>query len=205
MALFPLFVELDGLDILIVGGGQVAKRKALSLAEYGALVRLVAPKFCAELEEDGRFRLTRRDFLESDLEGAALVISATGDRELNRCVSLLCRERGLPVNVVDEPADCSFIFPALLRRGALSAGITTGGTSPTAAAWARDRLDEALPQGMESMLDWLGARRGEIKRRVPDITRRSGLFARLFALCRSLGRAPDEAEFAAFMEAEDER
>ena len=193
MALFPLFVELDGLDILIVGGGQVAKRKALSLAEYGALVRLVAPKFCRELEEDGRFRLTRRGFLESDLEGASLVISATGDRELNRCVSLLCRERGLPVNVVDEPADCSFIFPALLRRGALSAGITTGG------------LDEALPQGMESMLDWLGARRGEIKRRVPDITRRSGLFARLFALCRSLGRAPDEAEFAAFMEAEDER
>ena len=130
MALFPLFVELDGLDILIVGGGQVAKRKALSLAEYGALVRLVAPKFCRELEEDGSFRLTRRGFLESDLEGASLVISATGDRELNRCVSLLCRERGLPVNVVDEPADCSFIFPALLRRGALSAGITTGGVQP---------------------------------------------------------------------------
>ena len=78
MALFPLFVELDGLDILIVGGGQVAKRKALSLAEYGALVRLVAPKFCRELEEDGRFRLTRRGFLESDLEGASYPPPETG-------------------------------------------------------------------------------------------------------------------------------
>lgn len=205
MALFPLFVELDGLDILIVGGGQVAKRKALSLAEYGALVRLVAPKFCRELEEDGRFRLTRRGFLESDLEGASLVISATGDRELNRCVSLLCRERGLPVNVVDEPADCSFIFPALLRRGSLSAGVTTGGASPTAAAWARDRLDEALPEGLEDILEWLQAVRGRVKELVPDISRRSGLFARLFELCRERGRALDEAEFEAFLEAEDER
>lgn len=205
MALFPLFVELDGLDILIVGGGQVAKRKALSLAEYGALVRLVAPKFCRELEEDGRFRLTRRGFLESDLEGASLVISATGDRELNRCVSLLCRERGLPVNVVDEPADCSFIFPALLRRGSLSAGVTTGGASPTAAAWARDRLAEALPEGFEDMLTALGEARPLVKERFPDISRRGGVFARLFGLCLRLGRAPDEAELAAFLEAEDER
>ena len=205
MALFPLFVELDGLDILIVGGGQVAKRKALSLAEYGALVRLVAPKFCRELEEDGRFRLTRRGFLESDLEGASLVISATGDRELNRCVSLLCRERGLPVNVVDEPADCSFIFPALLRRGSLSAGVTTGGASPTAAAWARDRLAEALPEGFEDMLTALDEARPLVKERFPDISRRGGVFARLFGLCLRLGRAPDEAELAAFLEAEDER
>ena len=137
--------------------------------------------------------------------GVASVVSDGGDVGLSMCVELGVHDGALPVKGVDEHADCSLIFPALRRGGALSAGITTGGTSPTAAAWARDRLDEALPQGMESMLDWLGARRGEIKRRVPDITRRSGLFARLFALCRSLGRAPAEAECAACTEAEDER
>ena len=205
MALFPLFIELSGRRALIVGGGRLALHKARMLLPYGAELTAVAPEFCPELEAMEGLTLVRRAFEPRDVEGAEIVIAATDERDVNRAVSALCRERGIPVNVVDELAECSFVFPALLRRGALSAGITTGGVSPTAAAWARDRLDEALPQGMESMLDWLGARRGEIKRRVPDITRRSGLFARLFALCRSLGRAPDEAEFAAFMEAEDER
>lgn len=205
MALFPLFIELDGLDILIVGGGRVAGRKAVSLADYGAAIRLVAPEFCPELELDPRFRLLRRCFEDSDIDNAGLVIAATSDRELNRRISLLCRERGIPVNVVDEPDDCSFIFPALLRRGALSAGVTTGGASPTAAAWARDRLDEALPDGLEEMLDWLRTVRPLVKGRFPDIEKRSGLFARLFGLCRELGRAPGEEELAAFLEAEDER
>lgn len=205
MALFPLFIELEGMDVLIIGGGRVALRKAESLAAYGARVRLVAPEFCTELGSGGRFPLSRRGFEDADVEGAGLVIAATGDRELNRRVSLLCRGRGIPVNVVDEPADCSFIFPALLRRGALSAGVTTGGASPTAAALARDRLDEALPEGLEGMLEWLQAVRGRVKERVPDISRRSGLFARLFELCRERGRALDEAEFEAFLEAEDER
>ena len=65
MALFPLFIELEGVDVLIVGGGHVALRKAQGLAGYGALVRLVAPVFCPELEADGRFALTRRGFAYS--------------------------------------------------------------------------------------------------------------------------------------------
>lgn len=205
MALFPLFIELDDADVLIVGGGRVALRKALSLADYGARVRLVAPEFCPELEGDQRFELHRRGFEDADIEGARLVVAATGDRALNSRVSALCRERGVPVNVVDYPGECSFIFPALLRRGSLSAGVTTGGASPTAAAWARDRLAEALPEGFEDMLTALGEARPLVKERFPDISRRGGVFARLFGLCLRLGRAPDEAELAAFLEAEDER
>ena len=93
----------------------------------------------------------------------------------------------------------------MARRGALSAGVTTGGASPTAAAWARDRLAEALPEGFEDMLTALGEARPLVKERFPDISRRGGAFARLFGLCLRLGRAPDEAELAAFLEAEDER
>lgn len=129
MALFPLFIELDDADVLIVGGGRVALRKALSLADYGARVRLAAPEFCPELEADQRFELLRRGFEDADIEGARLVVAATGDRALNSRVSALCRERRVPVNVVDYPGECSFIFPALLRRGSLSAGVTTGGAS----------------------------------------------------------------------------
>ena len=112
MALFPLFIELDDADVLIVGGGRVALRKALSLADYGARVRLAAPEFCPELEADQRFELLRRGFEDADIEGARLVVAATGDRALNSRVSALCRERGVPVNVVDYPGECSFIFPA---------------------------------------------------------------------------------------------
>ena len=128
MALFPLFIELSGRRALIVGGGRLALHKARMLLPYGAELTAVAPEFCPELEAMEGLTLTRRAFEPRDVEGAEIVIAATDERDVNRAVSALCRERGIPVNVVDELAECSFVFPALLRRGALSAGAAASAT-----------------------------------------------------------------------------
>lgn len=202
MALFPLFIELSGRRVLIVGGGRLALHKAKMLLPYGAELTAVAPEFCKELEAMDGLTLTRRAFEPGDVEGAEIVISATDERDVNRAVSALCRERGIPVNVVDELAECSFVFPALLRRGTLSAGVTTDGCSPTAAAWARDRLDEALPEGFEDIVAWLGSLRTELKARIPEQRRRSALFRRLFELAMERGGPLSREELEAELEAE---
>lgn len=202
MALFPLFIELSGRRVLIVGGGRLALHKAKMLSPYGAELTAVAPKFCTELEAIEGLTLTRRAFEPGDVEGAEIVIAATDERDVNRTVSALCRERGIPVNVVDELSECSFVFPALLRRGALSAGVTTAGCSPTAAAWARDRLDEALPEGFEGIVAWLGSLRTELKARIPEQRRRSALFRRLFELAMERGGPLSREELEAELEAQ---
>ena len=202
MALFPLFIELSGRRVLIVGGGRLALHKAKMLSPYGAELTAVAPEFCTELEAIEGLTLTRRAFEPGDVEGAEIVIAATDERDVNRTVSALCRERGIPVNVVDELSECSFVFPALLRRRALSAGVTTAGCSPTAAAWARDRLDEALPEGFEDVVAWLGSLRPELKARIPEQRRRSALFRRLFELAMERGGPLSREELEAELEAE---
>lgn len=202
MALFPLFIELSGRRVLIVGGGRLALHKAKMLSPYGAELTAVAPEFCTELEAIEGLTLTRRAFEPGDVEGAEIVIAATDERDVNRTVSALCRERGIPVNVVDELSECSFVFPALLRRGALSAGVTTAGCSPTAAAWARDLLDEALPEGFEDVVAWLGSLRMELKARIPEQRRRSVLFRRLFELAMERGGPLSREELEAELEAE---
>ena len=172
------------------------------LLPYGTELTAVAPEFCTELEAIEGLTLTRRAFEPGDVEGAEIVIAATDERDVNRTVSALCRERGIPVNVVDELSECSFVFPALLRRGALSAGVTTAGCSPTAAAWARDRLDEALPEGFEDIVAWLGSLRPELKARIPEQRRRSALFRRLFELAMERGGPLSREELEAELEAE---
>lgn len=201
MAYFPLFVELQGRRALIVGGGRLALHKAEKLLPYGAELCAVAPEFCPELEALPGVELRRRAFEPRDLEGAFLAIAATDDRAVNSAVAAACRERGIPVNVVDELAECGFVFPALLRRGALSAGVTTAGCSPVAAAWARDRLDEALPEGFEDILAWLGALRPQLKARIPGQKRRSQVFRRLFNRAMEQGRPLTPPELEAELEA----
>ena len=130
MAYFPLFVELAGRRVLVVGGGRVALRKVEKLLPYEPEVVVVAPEIRPELENLQGVTLVRRSFFPDLLSGAALVIAAAGDTGVNHEVSALCREQGIPVNVVDDPAACTFFFPALVKRGPLSVGISTGGAAP---------------------------------------------------------------------------
>ena len=195
MAYFPFFVDLSGSRGLIVGGGAVALRKVQKLLPYGPELTVVAPGLRREFEELEGLELARRPFDEGDLEGRAFVVAATGDRQVNHRVAELCKARRIPVTVADSREDSSFLFPALLRRGALSVGVSAGGASPAAAAWARDRFAQAVPERLEDILQFLEHAREPVRQAVPDGETRRRLLMALASDCMEAGRPLTEEEF----------
>ena len=195
MAYFPFFVDLSGSRGLIVGGGAVALRKVQKLLPYGPELTVVAPELRREFEELEGLELARRPFDEGDLEGRAFVVAATGDRQVNHRVAELCKARRIPVNVADSREDSSFLFPALLRRGALSVGVSAGGASPAAAAWARDRFAQTVPARLEDILQFLEHAREPVRQAVPDGETRRRLLMALASDCMEAGRPLTEEEF----------
>ena len=193
MAYFPFFVDLSGQRGLIVGGGTVALRKAEKLLPYGPALTVVAPEPVSELAALP-VELTRREFQPEDLDRADFVIAATDNEEENHRISALCQERKIPVNVVDDKEACSFLFPALVRRGNLSVGVSTGGSSPTAAIWLKEQIEGLLPEQTEEILTWLEAQRPPLKERLPNQRARAARFARLVAACLERGRPLTEEE-----------
>ena len=165
---FPIFVELEGRECLVVGAGPVAKRKARALEEFGARVTLVAPEL-------------NHSFTESDLDGKTLVVAATDDEAVNARVSALCRARHVPVNVVDDPAKCTFLFPAIARKGPLVAAFSSGGTVPVAAQMMRDAFAPTLTDEFAAAAERLGAERAKIKARFPDPVARREYYRRELA------------------------
>ena len=188
MGYFPFFVELTGSAGLIVGGGAVAVRKVEKLLPYGPRLTVVAPELDEALRSIPGLQLERRVFAPGDLEGVAFVVAAAGDTETNHEVARLCRERSIPVNVVDDKQACTFLFPALVKRGELSVGISTGGSSPTAAVWLKEEIEGLLPDGLEDILSWLESMRPELKAQVPESVRRAALFRELFCAGLAAGR-----------------
>ena len=194
MAYFPFFVDLEGKHGLIVGGGAVALRKAQKLLPYGPRLTVVAPKLKAEFRELHGVELLHRPFAETDLDGCAFAVAATDDRALNHCVAELCGQQRIPVNVADSREDSTCLFPALLRRGELSVGVSASGAAPAAAAWTRDRFDQILPDRLEDILQYLENIRELLRQAVPDGETRRRLLAVLAADCMEAGRPLTEEE-----------
>lgn len=188
MAFFPFFVDLSGRRGLVAGGGAVALRKARKLLPYGPRLIVAAPELRAEFWELEGAEVLQRPFEEADLDGCDFAVAATGDREVNRRVAALCGERRIPVNVADSREESTFLFPALLRRGALSAGISASGTAPAAAACLRDRFARVLPENVEEILQYLEDLREPLRRTVPDGETRRRFLAALAAECMEAGR-----------------
>ncbi|MFW6189144.1 MAG: precorrin-2 dehydrogenase/sirohydrochlorin ferrochelatase family protein [Planctomycetota bacterium] len=162
-ALYPMFAELAGRGVLVVGGGSVAARKVRRLLETGARVTVVAPAVCdqvAELARDGALVLHKRTYEEQDLEGVWLVVTATDDEELNRTVSEAAVDRRIFCNVVDQPHLCTFQVPALVRRGMLQVAVSTAGASPALAKRLRRELEERFgPEYAQLLVSLLELRR----------------------------------------------
>ena len=134
MDYLPIFMNLRGQRCLVVGGGAVAARKASLLLKAGAQVRVVAPRLTAVIQalESAitEVELIRVPFNPRHLDGCALVVAATDRQAVNRRVHALAVARGMPVNVVDQPALCSFIFPAIVDRAPLIIAVSSGGVAP---------------------------------------------------------------------------
>lgn len=195
MAYFPFFVDLSGRRGLIIGGGAVALRKVQKLLPYGPRLTIVAPEIRPEFRELEQVDLCRRPFAVADLNGCDFAVAATDDRQLNHRVAELCGQRRIPVNVADSREDSTFLFPALLRRGELSVGVSASGAAPAAAAFVRDRFAQVLPDGLDGILEFLDQIREPVRQVVPDGKVRKKLLASLAADCMEAGRPLTEEEF----------
>jgi precorrin-2 dehydrogenase/sirohydrochlorin ferrochelatase len=140
---YPVFLELHGRPVLVVGAGKVALRKTRGLVDAGAKVTVVAPACLAEFESLP-VRLVRRGFRASDVRGAALVFAATDDRRVNRRVGRAAQVAGVLGNIADSAEECDFVVPARVERGDVHIAISTGGKSPRVSAALRQKLDEIL-------------------------------------------------------------
>jgi precorrin-2 dehydrogenase/sirohydrochlorin ferrochelatase len=162
---YPILVDLKGKKVLVVGGGNVARRKIGSLLAHGALVEVIAKELdpqVASWVEDGLIKHACQDFSESPLESFFMVIAATNDASLNRQVSRKAQEHGLLVNVVDQPSDCNFILPSVLRRGDFVVAVSSSGKSPAFARKTREDLERQFGDEIESFLILMGRLREEV-------------------------------------------
>ena len=187
MAYFPFFVELAGASGLVAGGGKVALRKVEKLLPYGPRLTVIAPRIDEKILAMPGVVCFRRAFEPADLEGKDFAVAAAGDREVNHRISRLCRERKIPVNVVDDKEASSFLFPSLIKRGELSVGISTGGSSPSAAIYLKERFAEAVPKNLPEILDFLAGERANIRQAVSCGGRREALMKELFWACMEQG------------------
>ena len=182
MIYFPAFFDLDGQHVLIVGGGEVALRKAALLERCGALITVVAPHIVPELLQraaGGALTLAVREFVPADLDGMRLVIVATSRRAVNRWIANLSESRNIPVNVVDDAEASRFIVPAVIDRDPVLVAISTGGASPVLARRLRERLEALIPAKIGEFASWLETLRAAVKRKVRDTGERRRFFESL--------------------------
>ena len=142
--------EIEGARVVLVGGGNIALHKAQRLAPFGVQLIVCAHEVLPELKALAHAVYT--EYAPKLLDGASFAIAATDDRALNACVCADCRARHIPVNCVDDKENCDFFFPALIVRGEVSIGVSTGGASPLLAALLRDRIARALPENLEEIV-----------------------------------------------------
>jgi len=153
---YPVVLDLTGRPCLVVGGGAIALRKVSALVEAGARVTVVSPSLTPallRLAAEAPLRWRPREYAQGDAAGFTLVMVATDDRAVNAAVAAECRERGIWVNCADDPARCDFILPSVLRRGAVTVAVSTGGQSPTLARLLREDLDALLPWDVAALTD----------------------------------------------------
>lgn len=179
MAHFPIFINLQDRPCLVVGAGAVAARKIAQLLEHGAQVCVVAPQAVEQVTlwaDQGSLTFLTRPFTETDLDGRFIVVAATNDRAVNAAVFRAAEKRRILCNVVDDPEICSFIYPAIVKRGDLQIAISTSGAFPALAKSLKTEIDELLAEECTQYIDILAQVRVEAMRQVADPEARKKLY-----------------------------
>lgn len=179
MKYYPVFLNLDGKKVVVVGGGRVAQRKVSALIKAGAFVEVVSPKITRGLgayEKRGQLRHRRKKYESGDLKGAFLVIAATSSKETN---TLVDRDSEQLINVVDTPAEGNFIVPSVVRRGLLTIAISTGGSSPALSKAIRKELEKHYGPEFARYLRFVEKIRREAMSRMTDDRERERFLKKL--------------------------
>lgn len=183
MNTFPLFFKLTNQPVLIVGGGEVAQRKADLLSRAGACITILAPQISQEIHQllsDERHTLITAHYDKKYIDGKRIVIAGTDDEALNHQVHADCKALNIPVNVVDTPPLCDFIFPAIVDRNPIVIGISSNGKAPVLARLTRARLETLIPQGYGKLAKLAGDMRDEVKSKIPTLTGRRQFWEKAF-------------------------
>jgi precorrin-2 dehydrogenase / sirohydrochlorin ferrochelatase len=182
---YPIYIDIEDRDVVIIGGGNVCARKAETMMKYGARVTIVSPDFTEEIEQwaaEGKLALKRKHYEDADLEGANIVIASTDHQSVNEQIAADCRRRRIPVNVVDVTPLCEFIVPAIIEKGSIQIAVSTGGKSPAVARTLKEDLQRTIGPEYAEANDVLGTLREGAKAVLPtDVDRKrffDGIIAR---------------------------
>ncbi len=183
MAYFPFFIDISDKVCIVVGGGRIAFRKIEVLSKFNAKIIVIASNICEEIcllkEVSEQIVLNKRDFLDEDILQAEFVIAATDDESLNSHISGLCKKNSILVNVVDVKEECSFVFPAIVKKEELVIAISTGGNSPAMAAKIKKDIQRVIPDYYGELISILGEYREYIKNEINDIENRKEIYNEL--------------------------
>ncbi|MFM5838445.1 siroheme synthase CysG [Aeromonas rivipollensis] len=199
MDYLPIFCRLDNKPVLLVGGGEVAARKARLLLDACARLTLVSPTLdpeLATLAADSEIEWLATEFEPAQLAGKWLVVAATDRREVNALVYQSANQAGIFANVVDDPKRSSFIMPSIIDRSPLMVAISSGGKAPVLARLLREKLEALLPQHLGAVAAFAGGLRDRVKARFASMGERRQFWERLLGADR-LGQALARGDKAA--------
>ena len=173
MSYFPMMVKLDDKKVLIIGGGEEGLKKTQILHEFGAEITLISKDALKEAIELAS-RYEEREFRDTDItdEDYDLIVASTDDRELNKRISILAKDKHIPVNIVDDEKLCSFIFPAIVKDKDVVCAVSSGGKSPYITQYIKTLLNKVLPEGIGEINDRMGEYRKQAKSEIADVTER---------------------------------
>ena len=166
MRYYPIFLDIKGKPTLVIGGGEVAARKVEGLLEAGANVTVVSPHLhpnLVALLSQGRIEHVSREYQRGDLQGYSLAFVATDNGAVNAAVAQEGKEQRVWVNAVDDPANCDFIMPAIVRRGEVVVAISTLGGSPAVARKIREELEQFIGEEYALLLEIAAQVRQELR------------------------------------------
>ena len=181
---YPIYLDIEGRNVIIIGGGNVCARKAETMMRYGARVTIVAPEFTDEIEgwaREGCLALKRKLYEVADVEDAHIVIASTDDQAVNEQIAADCRARRIPVNVVDVTPLCEFIVPAIIESGSVQIAVSTGGRSPALARTLKEDLQRFIGPEYSEVNDVLGTLRDGAKSVLPTDMDRKRFFDGIIA------------------------
>lgn len=189
MAYFPMFVDLKGKKVIVIGGEKVAYRKVTKLLPFEAEITVIAPDICSEIQnlsnDNSNLILKNRNFETEDIKNTFLVISATNNSSTNQQVAQICKSQNIPINSVDDIENCTFLFPALIKKESLVIGCSTSGKVPDIAAFVKNTIEQDLPENIGQIVEILGILREELKNKVPTQKIRAEIIHNLLEYCQA--------------------
>lgn len=177
MTYFPLFIDIENKNILIIGAGKIAYRKITKLIPFKPKITIVAPNISDEiknlLKENKNLTYKNKKVDIDDIKDSFFVICATNDKTINNFVSKFCKENNIFVNCVDDIENCSFVFPALIKKPNLTIGISTCAKAPYFSAYLKKLIKNSIPKNTQEIIENLELIRTELKQKIKTQEKRA--------------------------------